>query len=155
MAIATTLVKVKFINGRIYDSISELPGGMTLMTSDLALQKAFQQEEAQLKEKKTGHWIIELEADGSIVRSFDWLAVKAESIESSDIFRKYRSLPQEDFKAYIESLKERIAQGEKFKTFHFMEGNLNLAKDKDGFYKLESVEHLVLYLNHFFPKKKK
>ena len=79
---------------------------------------------------------------------------KATILESDDIFRKYRSLPQEQFKAYIEELKERISKGETFKTFHFMEGNLDLAKDKDGFYKLDSVAHLVSYLNHFFPKKK-
>lgn len=79
---------------------------------------------------------------------------KAQILESDDVFRKYRSLPQEDFKAYIESLKERLAQGEKFKVFHFMEGNLDLEKDKDGFYKINSVEHLVDYMNHFFPKKK-
>jgi hypothetical protein len=79
---------------------------------------------------------------------------KAQIIESDDVFRKYRSLPQEDFKAYIESLKERLVLGEQFKIFHFMEGNLDLAKDKDGFYKIESVENLVAYLNHFFPKKK-
>jgi hypothetical protein len=75
-------------------------------------------------------------------------------IESDDLFRKYRSLPQEQFKLYVEELKERLSKGEKFKTFHFMEGNLDLAKDKDGFYKIESVESLVAYLNHFFPKKK-
>lgn len=80
---------------------------------------------------------------------------KATILESDDIFRKYRSLPQEQFKSYIEELKERLLKGEKFRTFHFMEGNLDLAKDKDGFYKIDSVEHLVAYLNHFFPKKKK
>jgi hypothetical protein len=75
-------------------------------------------------------------------------------LESDDTFRKYRSLHQEQFKVYIEELKERISKGEKFKTFHFMEGNLDLAKDKDGFYKIDSIQHLVAYLNHFFPKKK-
>lgn len=75
-------------------------------------------------------------------------------LESDDTFRKYRSLPQEQFKAYIEELKARISKGEKFKTFHFMEGNLDLAKDKDGFYKIDTVKNLVSYLNHFFPKKK-
>ena len=80
---------------------------------------------------------------------------KAVIIESDDVFRKYRGLPQEEFKAYIESLKERLTQGETFKIFHFMEGNLDLAKDKDGFYKIESEANLVAYLNHFFPKKRK
>lgn len=75
-------------------------------------------------------------------------------LESDDTFRKYRSLPQEQFKAYIEELKVRLINGEKFRTFHFMEGNLDLSKDKDGFYKIDSVENLVAYLNHFFPKKK-
>ena len=79
---------------------------------------------------------------------------KAQIIESDDVFRKYRGLPQEEFKAYIETLKERLVQGERFKIFHFMEGNLDLAKDRDGFYKIESVAHLVAYLNHYFPKKK-
>ncbi|MBC7486996.1 MAG: hypothetical protein H7282_09625 [Cytophagaceae bacterium] len=75
-------------------------------------------------------------------------------LESEDIFRKYRSLPQEQFKAYVEEWKDRLTKGEKFRTFHFMEGNLDLGKDKDGFYKIDSVENLVAYLNHFFPKKK-
>jgi hypothetical protein len=143
-------IKVKFSHEKIYDSIEDLPGGLDAVKGNQAIQDAFIEEEEKCKEKK-GTWVIEINKLGIVTRSFDWSAVIPQTLESSDIFRLYRSYTNAQFQDYIRQLKNRIEQGEKYKVFHFMEGNINLPKDKNGYYKLETISTLSVYFDHFFP----
>jgi hypothetical protein len=145
-------IKVKFSHEKIYDSIEELPGGLDAVKGNQAIHEAFVKEENTCKEKK-GTWVIEINKLGIVIRSFDWSAVVPQTLESPDIFRMYRSYTHAQFQDYVKQLKSHVEQGEKYKVFHFMEGTIDLPKDKNGYYKLETVSTLSAYFDHFFPKR--